>query len=466
MAAIPTMAALWGLHRGGDAEGAVTGLLLGLFAAALLAFPALKLIGWLAASRRPPVRPFDVLYWWTTAALASAILVGVTVLIGAYDPIEEHGVDGWVDGLIAGALAAALFGFVAARLNAWLTWLRGPAAVEAEAVPSRLQDALAPTLAELESVRQDAGRRIRRRAAWASPLGAGICVVAWAIYWAWSGQLELLAPPAAVVLGGAVGYSWASSRLNAEYERLYKARVLPRLVAMAASSLTFQRPPPPNLELLRRFHVFRHFSAAHADDAIRGAYRGLALGIVQLQLSQGWGPWRRSAFRGLLIEIELQRGLAGTTAIASDAGAAGNFRDELVARNIQRVGLESPAFERLYEVYGTDQVIARTLVTPDFMERFTAMGQLAGFARPLALAKDRLLQIALPRSDDREGRRGLFEAPTFEDPAADDHVLQRLHHNLMTVLRAADAVIGLDSATHARAAGRPRRSPKPTAAQT
>jgi len=56
-------------------------------------------------------------------------------------------------------------------------------------------------------------------------------------------------------------------------------------------------------------------------------------------------------FRGLLIELELKQRLLGVTAIAADAGGFGNLRDELAARDVRRVGLESPAFEREYEVY-------------------------------------------------------------------------------------------------------------------
>jgi len=37
-------------------------------------------------------------------------------------------------------------------------------------------------MAELEAVRQDVGRRIRHRASWMTPLGAGAGLAAWAIW--------------------------------------------------------------------------------------------------------------------------------------------------------------------------------------------------------------------------------------------------------------------------------------------
>jgi hypothetical protein len=412
---------------------------------------------WLSSPRKPPLWRHERLYWTLTAATAAAIFIGVTILIGAFDPVEEHGIDGYIDGFIAGVVCAALFGFVAARLHAWLMWLKGPEVADTGGDRSRLQEALAPTLAELEAVRVDVGRRIRRRASWMTPLGAGAGLAAWAIWAAVNHEFDLILPPIAFLVGAAAGHIVASWRLAGEYERLYQARVLPRLAALFGA-LTFARPPPPDLDRLRRFHVFRHFGAAHADDGIAGQHRGLKLSIVQLRLTRGWGLWRKSVFRGLLIEIELKQRLAGVTAIAADAGGFGNLRDELAARDIRRVGLESPAFEREYEVYATDQVMARALITPDFMERFMALGKSEGFGRPLALAQDNLLQIAMPRLDERGVAQDYFAPPTYEDPASDDGVLGRLYRDIKAVLAAADAVIALDAPTGALAKSSRRHS--------
>ena len=134
------------------------------------------------------------------------------ILIGAFDPIEEHWVDGFVDGFIAGLVGAGLFGFVAARLHAWLMWLKGPQVADHSDAPSRLQDVLAPTLAELEAVRLDAGRRIRRRARWMTPVGAGALLAAWAIYAVLNRDLDLLLPPAAVCVGALAGHIVAVGR--------------------------------------------------------------------------------------------------------------------------------------------------------------------------------------------------------------------------------------------------------------
>jgi len=198
VAVIPALSALYGLHRHGG-EGAGVGLVSAIFVTAMLMFPAIKLMNWLSAPAKPPLWPHERLYWSATALVAAAIFVGVAVLIGAFDPIEEHGLDGVIDGFIAGFLSAALFAFVAARLHAWLMWLMEPHLTPAEA-------------------------SIRQRAAWTTPLGAAILLTGWAFFARLTHEVDLLLPVAAVLIGAALGHIVASRPLAAEGERLYNAR--------------------------------------------------------------------------------------------------------------------------------------------------------------------------------------------------------------------------------------------------
>jgi len=40
---------------------------------------------------------------------------------------------------------------------------------------------------------------------------------------------------------------------------------------------------------------------------------------------------------------------------------------------MKRVGLVDPVFEKIFEAYGTDQVEARYLLTPTFMQRLVRL---------------------------------------------------------------------------------------------
>ena len=117
----------------------------------------------------------------------------------------------------------------------------------------------------------------------------------------------------------------------------------------------------------------------------------------------------------------------------------------------QCVRLEDPRFEKAFEVYASDQIAARALLTPAFMERLMTLGQRAGFSTPTALAVDNRLTIALPKS----GAHDLFEPPSYSEPAKSQAALTQLSEDVAAVLRAADAVIDLDQAARDTAAMAP-----------
>lgn len=80
-----------------------------------------------------------------------------------------------------------------------------------------------------------------------------------------------------------------------------------------------------------------------------------------------------TVFRGQLIRIAFPKKFAGTTVIRRDAGLF-NFMQRWFTE-LQRVGLGDSRLEKAFEVYASDQVEARYLIHPVFMERLLALEQ-------------------------------------------------------------------------------------------
>jgi hypothetical protein len=69
--------------------------------------------------------------------------------------------------------------------------------------------------------------------------------------------------------------------------------------------------------------------------------------------------------------VHFPKRFEGVTQVFRDAG----FFNALVklGQRRERVRLEDPKFEKAFEVYGSDQVEARFILTPDFMERLLVL---------------------------------------------------------------------------------------------
>lgn len=367
---------------------------------------------------------------------AGAVVIFVSILV--LSVLQSPGAAGVASGLFAGLFAALLYAAAFGWLLLWArrSTRRTPAAPAA--APHAVDAALASTLQELERTRAEVIGQVKRRSVTRVPAGVAAAVLIWVLS-QWgddpAGIFELVLW---VGVGALAGEMWAIGTLDGNYRRLYKQRVLPHL-ARRFGDLTYRRASAHDVGRLKHHRILPEFSRAAMDDEIAGTHRGLPVSIVEARLECGSGDNKRVVFDGVLVDLTLPRRLTATTAVMPDAGLVGNLRTAWRSNGLQRVSLEDPQFEKRYEVYGTDQVEARALLTPAFMERFMALGNRAGLAAPGALAEGNRLIVALPKSHPVD----LFEPPPYWK-ASGARTLAALSDDIGAVLRMADAVVDLD----------------------
>jgi hypothetical protein len=113
------------------------------------------------------------------------------------------------------------------------------------------------------------------------------------------------------------------------------------------------------------------------EDHFAGEAHGADFELYEAHLEQRRQTKDRTyyvtVFHGVLIRMSFTRTVEGVTLVTRDMGVFNGLeafsRRHLSGRKLERIGLVDPKFERLFEVYGTDQVMARYLLTPSFMER-------------------------------------------------------------------------------------------------
>ena len=154
------------------------------------------------------------------------------------------------------------------------------------------------------------------------------------------------------------------------------------------------------------------------EDRIFGRVNGVDFNLFEAKLVQESRDSKgrkssRTVFRGLLSHFDFHKQFSGTTIIRKDKSAIGNFFDGAFASG-ERVKLEDPEFERLFEVYATDQVEARYLLTPTFMERIKQLAALVGNENLQLAFEQGNLYLSIRKSDNSFEGGSMFA--NFADP--------------------------------------------------
>ncbi len=145
--------------------------------------------------------------------------------------------------------------------------------------------------------------------------------------------------------------------------------------------LSYQEKPsvPARFDSFRSHGLVPSYNKKKFEDHFSGSAHGADFELYEAELKQKRRSKNRTyyvtVFRGVLIRINFPRTVEGVTLVTRDKGIFNAFEGWAsktfgrAGRKLERIGLVDPTFEKLFEVYGTDQVMARYLLTPSFMER-------------------------------------------------------------------------------------------------
>ena len=183
--------------------------------------------------------------------------------------------------------------------------------------------------------------------------------------------------PAAAIIAGIIGLGvivWGNmgiSRLAGEAKALIVEPVARRL------GLAFT-PAPGTCEA-----IYRHKDVGVVPGWDRSKFEDLVTGrrgLVDFELFEAHLEERRTTtdskgrtrtswvtvFQGQCLRLDFHKTFYGRTLVTRDMGFFNRFGG---GNGMQRAMLEDPKFEKIFEVYTTDQVEGRYLLTPDLMQK-------------------------------------------------------------------------------------------------
>lgn len=250
------------------------------------------------------------------------------------------------------------------------------------------------------------------------------------------------------VFGAVAGGIWAYqplANLAAKLKREYCGAIAE---AMGAT-YRIEAFEPPAFDRIRGLSLVPSFARSKFEDSFSGAHKGASFELYEAHLEQrhtdGKGRTRYSTvFRGQLIRLHFPREFLGTTIVRRDAGVFNAFGGgESNGRKLERVRLVDPKFERLFEVWGTDQTEARYLVHPVMMERLMELETALHGKRVRCAFEGGDMLIAV------EGGN-LFEPGDLFKPLVDPARARRILDEIAGVVKVMDHVLTAQAARPTR----------------
>ncbi|OLF74067.1 hypothetical protein AWH62_07970 [Maricaulis sp. W15] len=239
---------------------------------------------------------------------------------------------------------------------------------------SRLwDDKLEPWLSGLEG---DRLRFVRLRWYWTT--GGVALGAAFATVLAYQGA-EAVPIIMALIIGPFLGYMIGSHALHKMSKRI---KLELNSTIAGALGLVYRPKPqsPARFDRLRDFGLLPSSTRQAFEDHYSGTQDGCEFELYEAHLEQRRRSNKRTyyvtVFRGVIIRINFPRKVEGITVITRDQGWFNGlqaFGRSFGGNKLERIGLVDPVFEKAFEVYGNDQVLARYMLTPSFMERLLAL---------------------------------------------------------------------------------------------
>ncbi len=286
-----------------------------------------------------------------------------------------------------------------------------------EGFSKHYDEKIKPILQEVEEERLVQYKVYKKRQAIAVPVIVVIIVLSiFLMVGLGSGSMDL--GWVVFVICGAIWMGWVRAPLR-KYKTEVKSKFMP-VVCSFFGDLTYSvkgfvdRPWWLSLDIIPRYNKIE------TEDFIDGMYKKFKIHMNEMILKRttGYGKRRRTVtvFKGLVIVIGFPKSFKGKTVLKRDKGRFANWIDAI--SDLERIELEDPEFESIFEVYSSDQVEARFLLTTAFMERLLSLAGLrtGGKAKPSVQCEfyKSELVIMIPSTKD------LFE-PQSIDKSALDH---------------------------------------------
>lgn len=290
------------------------------------------------------------------------------------------------------------------------------------------KERIEPLFVEGEAVRTTAVAMFKKRMTIGAPVALGLGVLTYVIF------QEGIAGLIVAAIAAGLAFTLAYMPLQRLSERL-KVGSLTMIAEAIGASYSDGGLAPPTLRRFQALDLLPDFDRSHFEDFFHGERQGCAFDLCEAKLEDERrtknGKTYVTVFRGQMIRMAFPKKFHGVTVVKRDAGVFNGLRG---LGDLKRVGLGDSTFEKTFEVYSNDQVEARYLVHPVFMERLNHLEQALSGRRIRCGFQEGDLLLAV-ETGDRYEIGDMFK--TLDDPTR----ARRIVGDIAEIMMLMDAVL-------------------------
>lgn len=171
-----------------------------------------------------------------------------------------------------------------------------------------------------------------------------------------------------------------------------------------------------SIEFLKPFGIIPKYDNIDLKYNVKGANNNVGIELIETILEQivhtKRGREQTTVFSGIFVLFTMNKTFKGKTIIIHDLGLIVNWVKEQFS-NLENIKLEDPVFEDKFQVFSTDQIEARYLLTPAFMERLLALSSMFNNKIKFSFYNNKLL-LMIETAENRFKPDSIFMPSTFE----------------------------------------------------
>jgi hypothetical protein len=201
----------------------------------------------------------------------------------------------------------------------------------------------------------------------------------------------------------------------------------------------------------KEFDIIPSYENENNEDHIQGKYKGVNISLCESHLMN---KKEETLFKGIVISLDIHKYFKGKTVVRKDFGSVGNLVGKTYRRSAEilkgssrfseltSVRLEDPRFEKEFEVFSTDQVEARYLLTTSFMERLLELRNKLYIQKIECSFYKNVLLMMISTKKDMFEPGSIFEPADFVDDVRSLLIEMNLIFEIIDILKL-DMDIGL-----------------------